>query len=223
VQAAVAHAQFETIHPFVDGNGRLGRALVHVVFRRRGMTPGFVPPVSLVLATNAGAYIAGLTAFRYDAPPDSPAASEGTIQWVDRFLNELLRACEDAVSFAEQLEELERKWRSTAGNPRRNSAADLLLAALPGLPILTVETAAKAIGRSSERTNDAVNMLRDVGVLEQGSIGRRNRVFEVASLLDAITRLERRLGSPAADTAVAKPTRSVPAPPRRSGRREPTH
>ena len=51
VQAAIAHAQFETIHPFADGNGRAGRALIHIVLRRRGLSPSFVPPVSLVLAT----------------------------------------------------------------------------------------------------------------------------------------------------------------------------
>jgi Fic family protein len=50
-QAAIAHAQFETIHPFIDGNGRTGRALIHVILRRRGLAPVVVPPVSLVLAT----------------------------------------------------------------------------------------------------------------------------------------------------------------------------
>ena len=76
VQAALAHAQFETIHPFIDGNGRVGRALIHLVLRRRGLAPNFVPAVSLILATNAGAYIAGLVSFRYDAPSDDPVAAE---------------------------------------------------------------------------------------------------------------------------------------------------
>ena len=210
VQAALAHAQFETIHPFIDGNGRVGRALIHLVLRRRGVTPTFVPPVSLILATNAGAYIAGLVSFRYDGPPDQTAANEAALQWIDRFVNELLRACADAEGFAEELSELERRWRDAAGQVRRNSATDLLLSALPGLPILTVETASVAIDRSRKRTNDAVNHLAERGILVQGTVGRRNRVFEVAGLLDALTGFERRLASPAADTAVARRRRAVP-------------
>jgi Fic family protein len=66
-QAALAHAQFETIHPFVDGNGRTGRALIHVILRRRGLSPIVVPPVSLVLATWSQDYINGLSATRYHA------------------------------------------------------------------------------------------------------------------------------------------------------------
>src|SRR5918994_2527064 len=61
IQAAIAHAQFETIHPFADGNGRVGRALIHVVLRRRGLAPRVVPPLSLVLATRSKEYIFGLT------------------------------------------------------------------------------------------------------------------------------------------------------------------
>ncbi len=64
-QAAIAHAQFETIHPFADRNGRTGRALIHVILRRRGLAPRWVPPISLVLATWASDYIAGLTAYRH--------------------------------------------------------------------------------------------------------------------------------------------------------------
>src|SRR6266508_2283804 len=65
LQAAIVHAHFETIHPFWDGNGRVGRALIHVVLRRRGAIARFLPPVSLVLANNADAYVRGLTSYRF--------------------------------------------------------------------------------------------------------------------------------------------------------------
>jgi Fic family protein len=54
-QAPLAHAQFETIHPFVDGNGRTGRALIYMVLRRRGLALRAIPPISLVFATRADA------------------------------------------------------------------------------------------------------------------------------------------------------------------------
>ena len=71
MQAAVAHAQFETIHPFGDGNGRTGRALIQLVLRRRGLAPRVVPPVSLVLASDADRYVAGLTSVRGEARDDN--------------------------------------------------------------------------------------------------------------------------------------------------------
>ena len=53
VQAALAHAQFEAVHPFIDGNGRTGRALTHLVLRRRGSAANFVPPISLAMTTRS--------------------------------------------------------------------------------------------------------------------------------------------------------------------------
>lgn len=211
VQAAVAHAQFETIHPFADGNGRVGRALIHFVLRRRGLAPHVVPPVSLILATNTDAYIDGLVAYRHLGSADAPEGSQAAARWIAQFTGDLLRACDATAGFADNLAELERQWRSQVGRIRANSAVDVLLATLPGIPVLTVETAATTIGRSVARTNDAVAVLLAAKVLTQSTVGRRNRVFEASGLLDAITGLERGLASPVGDTAIAAPSRAVPA------------
>src|ERR1700689_254897 len=84
-QAALAHAQFETIHPFADGNGRTGRGLIQVVLRRRGLGNRILPPVSLVLAKWAKDYLAGLTATRYLGPSTDNPAHEGLNLWISRF------------------------------------------------------------------------------------------------------------------------------------------
>src|SRR5207245_4929564 len=84
-QAALAHAQFETIHPFVDGNGRTGRVLIHLVLRRRGLATRVLPPVSLILATLASDYIKRLTGFRHIGSPTSRAALAGVNGWVASF------------------------------------------------------------------------------------------------------------------------------------------
>lgn len=73
VQAALVHAQFETIHPYSDGNGRVGRALIHTVLTRRGLTSDAILPVSLILATFRDRYVSALNAYRHrDAPARPP-------------------------------------------------------------------------------------------------------------------------------------------------------
>jgi len=209
-QAAIAHAQFETIHPFTDGNGRTGRALIHMVLRRRGLAQRVLPPVSLVLATWAADYVAALTATRYIGRATSPAASEGLNRWIGLFAAASRRAVADANAFEERIASLEARWREQVGPIRRNSAADLLLSALPGCPILTVRATASLLGRSWQAANEAIARLEAAGVLRQVTVGKRNRAFEVPQLIRAFTDLERRLASPTGDTRTTPPTRRVP-------------
>ncbi len=209
-QAAVAHAQFETIHPFVDGNGRTGRVLLHLVLRRRGIAHRVLPPVSLVLATWARDYVGGLTETRYAGAPDSPQAHEGINRWVSFFASASLRAVRDTGRFEEHVRALQSSWRERAGNPRRDSAAYQLIGALPAAPVLTATTAAGLIRRSFQTASQAVERLVDAGVLRQVNVGRRNRAFEAPELIDAFTALERRLASPEGDTRVSPPVRRVP-------------
>jgi Fic family protein len=209
-QAAIAHAQFETIHPFVDGNGRVGRALIHLVLRRRGLAPRALPPISLVLATRANDYIGGLIATRYEGPPDGKAAHDGLNLWVGRFASAAQLSVSDATAFEGRVDELEQSWRERLGSVRGGSATDLLLQRLPALPILTVNSAAALTGRSFLATNQAVDRLVNANILASIRAGRRNRVFEAPELIAAFTDFERGLASPTGDTRVAPPTRRVP-------------
>lgn len=212
-QAAIAHAQFETIHPFADGNGRTGRALIHLVLRRRGLATRVLVPVSLVLATWARDYIDGLTAYRYRGPASSRAAHEGINLWVARFAAACTRAVEDAVAFERRISLIEESWRERLGSVREGSALDLLLRALPGAPLFTATGAAALVDRSFIAANEAIARLLDAGVIRQVNMGRRNRAFEARDIVTAFTDLERRLASPAGDTNLAPPARRVSARP----------
>jgi Fic family protein len=197
VQAAIAHAQFETIHPFADGNGRVGRALIHVVLRRRGLAPRYVPPVSLVLAADAKAYVAGLTAFREDRPAE----------WILRFAQATERAAAKAGELATRLAELQVKWRERAGRPRRHSSAEALIVQLPAHPIVTVATAQEILGRSKQAVNEAIAVLADKGVLQPITLAKRNRAWEARELFTLINDVERDLATP---TDVDEPSRPSP-------------
>jgi Fic family protein len=210
VQAAIAHAQVETIHPFVDGNGRTGRALIHVILRRRGLAERVLPPISLILATRADDYISGLTATRYRGDATSPGAHDGLNHWIGTFASAASRSVTDAFAFEERVGEVEEAWRERVGRIRADSATARLIRTLPGAPIVTVSGASELIGRSFQQTNEAITRLVAAKVLHQVTIGKRNRAFEASEVVDAFTDLERQLGSPEGDTLTSPPTRRVP-------------
>lgn len=210
-QAAVVHAQFETIHPFVDGNGRTGRALMHVVLCRRHLSAAAVPPISLILATRAQDYIAGLTSFRYVGPPDHREAVEGVNHWISTFAAASTRAAIDARGFEDRIEALKVGWGERLGRVRARSTTAELLDRLPGTPILTVEGVANLTGRSFTAASEAIERFVAAGILTQVTFGRRNRAWEATEIIDAFSDFERVLASPSGDTRSTAPTRPVPA------------
>lgn len=151
LQAGIAHAQFETIHPFGDGNGRVGRALIHAILRRRGVAPEFVPPVSAVLARSRDSYFDGLSAWRHVGPGDDPARDRGAEEWLGLFLEAIQDACGEAHAYLHAVSSLETDLRARAGPVRRGSSTDLLLGVLAACPIFTVNSAAEMIQRSNRR------------------------------------------------------------------------
>jgi Fic family protein len=208
-QAAIAHAQFETIHPFADGNGRTGRALIQLVLRRRGLATRVMPPISLILATWANDYVDGLTATRYRGPATGKDAQAALNLWVGRFAGACQRSVSDAASFEMRIQQIRSEWRTQLGRVRANSAADLLITAIAGAPVLTVGGAATLISRSYPQTNAAIERLVSAGILSQITIGRRNRAFEAPAIVNAFTDLERQLASPAGNTRTSQPVRPV--------------
>ncbi len=183
MQAALVHAQFETIHPFLDGNGRTGRALIQVVLRRRGLTPTYVPPISVVLAMNRSRYITGLTRFR----------SGDVDGWVTGFAVAAAQAAGLAEAYVASVEELQARWREqlrAAIDVRSDAAAWRVIDVLPAHPVITLPVAVAATERTKAVVNQALGQLEQVGVLVRLSRGERNRTWEASGLLDLLTDLE---------------------------------
>jgi len=186
-QAAIAHGQFETIHPFLDGNGRVGRCLIHVVLRRRGVAPRFVPPVSVVLAARANQYIAGLVGYR-----------EGrTSEWCASFAGACEQASQLSGELAEEIATLETDWYERAGRPRRDSAAARIIAALPAQPITSAATIRAAIGASHQRALDGLKALAQAGVVRQITEGGYDRQYAADELFALVEAYEQRVATAA--------------------------
>jgi Fic family protein len=184
IQAGIAHVQFETIHPFFDGNGRVGRALILIVLRRRGLVRSYLPPVSLVLAGEADRYVKGLGSWRRGDEDD----------WYRVFIDALYRAAAGARHFAGDVAALQEHWLRAAGDPRRDSGPRRLIELLPSHPILDVKTTAELLGGSAERARQAIARLEQAGVVRQTNSGRRNRAWESVGLFALLDRFERDLG-----------------------------
>ncbi|UUY01598.1 Fic family protein [Svornostia abyssi] len=186
IQAAVVHAQFETIHPFADGNGRVGRALIAGTLIRRGLAEDVIPPISLVLARDRDAYIDGLTAWRFDA-------EHGAERWIDLLASAAESAALATMDLADRVADLIAGWTEQAGRPRANSSALKLIHALPGAPIVSSATAQRITGANESATLRALNRLQDAGVLQQVTVGKRNRQWECVGLFRLIDDMERGL------------------------------
>jgi len=211
VQAALVHAQFETIHPFDDGNGRTGRALIHVVLRRRGLATAYVPPISVVLAAERDRYIEGLTRFR----------NGEVAQWVEQFSTAAATAAGLASVYLEAVGDLTEAWRdqlSAEAAPRADAAAWAVIGILPAHPVITAPVAAAVTGRAKAAIHQAMQQLAECGVLLPLSASKRNRSWEAAGLLDLLEGLESgRLPERDADrSARGRPT--LPGPDAVSGR-----
>ena len=186
IQAGIAHVQFETIHPFHDGNGRVGRTIILSVLKRRRLAPRYEPPVSLALAQDADRYVAGMTSFRVASAED----------WYGVFIDAVYRAASGAHDFAGRVVELQAQWIEAAGNPRRASGPRQLIELLPSQPIVNVKVAAELLGGTEEQARQAILRLERAGVLRQTSVGKRNRAWESVGLFDLLDQFERSIGSP---------------------------
>lgn len=176
VQVAVAHAQFETIHPFADGNGRVGRVLVHALLRRTGTTQRMTVPVSAGLLTDTAAYFKALTAYREGRPEAI----------VEQFSAAAFQGVKNGRQLVDDLRAVSHDWQS-ALTVRRDAAAHRALAVLLRQPAVTVGYLQHELGISQPAARNAIDQLVGSGILAPANSDRRNRVWtapRVIAVLD---------------------------------------
>ena len=191
VQAAVAHAQFESIHPFTDGNGRIGRALVNTVLRRRGVTSTVVVPLASALVVRREAYFELLTRYREGDP--TPLVSA--------FATSSRLAAQESRVTAARMAAFPEIWHEAVGRVRSDSATARLLDALPTMPVLSAEEAEDVVGVAPSALYRALDRLVEARVLRPLTHRKRNQVWGVADMLDELDDLSVRIGAAAHATA----------------------
>lgn len=183
-QAAIAHAQFETIHPFPDGNGRTGRALVHSMLRHGDILRHLAVPVSAGLLADIGRYFDALDAYRSgDAEPI-----------VRVFADASLAAVANADQLADDLIGLRRAWQESLAPIRAGAVGHKLAVLSLGYPVLNAVTAERLTGASRPAVVNGLETLVEYGVLQRGNSAKRNRTWINPEVLDALTAFSDRTG-----------------------------
>jgi Fic family protein len=183
VHAALVHAQFETIHPFPDGNGRTGRALVHAILRRRGVTRNVTVPVSAGLLTDTTGYFDALTAFRAgDADASVTLMAEASFT-----------AIANGRELVADLTNAREQWQQKV-HARRDAivwkVADLLLKQ----PVVDSALVQSALGATSANAGRALRQLENAGVIKEFGDKLRNRLWQAPEVLSALDGFAARAG-----------------------------
>lgn len=169
IKAALIHYQFETIHPFLDGNGRIGRLLIVLYLMSKGILSTPALYVSYFLKSNRIEYYDRMGEVR---------RSGNYEQWVKFFLRALSESAENASTTIDKLTALRGiAAENIKGLGRRAKRSMKLLTYLEGHPVLEVSQAAREVDLSANTISGAVRDLCSLGILECMSTRKRNRVY----------------------------------------------
>lgn len=182
VQAAAAHAQFESIHPFTDGNGRIGRALINAILRRRKVTRATVVPIATAMVADREGYFALVNGYR-----------KGHLGAFVRSLSaQAIVAAEESQKSAHRLRELPTEWAGMS-RPRSGSAAERILGSLLDEPVISAESARRISGASAGSTSEALSRLEADGVLREITGRTKNKVWAAVDVTAELDDLQLRI------------------------------
>jgi Fic family protein len=228
VAAAVVHAQFETIHPFRDGNGRIGRALTHTLLARAQQSPVIVP-FSRVFAAHKQRYIDGLVSWRTDKEHGPPGDTDSRLLWIDVFADALIESAVIAEQMADRLAQVKQEHRDRLSlarhqgggrQPRRGGTVLRLLDGVSAHPIDTASTAADRLGVSTVAAREALEELASADIYRKFKIDKGKAVSYLAPEILALADSSFGGGLPANKDRhpPAVPERPVPIRSQRTGR-----
>lgn len=188
-QAAVMHAQFESIHPFTDGNGRIGRAMISALLRQRGHTRHTTIPLAAALSSRRQDYFRTLWDYR-----------DGNAAPVVRLITESIRiSSQESRVTAERLAEMPESWKVKAGSPRGHSAAGKIIKQLTDSPFLSIEYLESSMDFSESAAHRALSLLSKTGIIYEITGRKRNRVWVATDVIDELKSLELRIGEQMTD------------------------
>jgi len=170
IRAALVHAQLETIHPYLDGNGRLGRLLITLMLCEAGALKEPILYLSLYFKTHRSRYYELLQSVRHSGDWEA---------WLEFFLGGVIETSEQGVASARRLIELfdrDREKISALGRPA--ASALRVHTELQGTPLLSVPLAAKKLGISQPTIQKSLDHLQKLGVVREITGKRRRRLYE---------------------------------------------
>jgi len=176
VQAALAHYQFEAVHPFLDGNGRVGRLFIVLFLMERNILPTPLLYISAFFEAARRDY--------YDRLIGVTERGEWGA-WLEYFLNAVARQAEDALDRARRINHIFDKWRrETAG--MQTKTPSLLLDSLLANPFMTTKKTADELGIAFTTAQRAIEKLEKLSILKEVSGGKRDRVYCAKVILDIL-------------------------------------
>jgi Fic family protein len=176
-QATIAHAQFESIHPFGDGNGRTGRALIGAILRRRGVTPQTVVPVASGLLARRDDYFDALGSYR----------SGDVRPLLTLMLRSAVAAAEEGRVSVQRIKQFPQQWTEEADVRRGSAFFDR--------PVMSMNDIERIAGPVSQKLYNAIASLEDAGIIQEMTGRKRDRVWAASDVMAELEDLDIRIAA----------------------------
>jgi len=177
IQAALIHYQFETIHPFLDGNGRVGRLLITLFLMEKKALNSPALYISYYLKKNRIEY--------YDRMSEV-TNKDNYEQWIKFFLRAIAESSDEAVDTIKKLSELHNKNVELISNMKASKSAHIIFSYLENNPIIDIRKTAEELGMSFNTVSGTVKRFEENGILKQTNNATRNRVFAYEDYLEIL-------------------------------------